>query len=52
MLVRQLEEELRISKMRQPSIEMQSQLEALAAENDHLTRETAILRETLKVRRL
>lgn len=48
MLVRQLEEELRM-RMRGPSIEMQQQVEALYQENDHLTREIAILRDTIKV---
>lgn len=48
MLVRQLEEELRM-RMRQPNIEMQQQMEALYAENEHLTREIAILRDTIKV---
>jgi golgin subfamily B member 1 len=49
MLVRQLEEELRL-RMRAPNIEMQQQIEALYAENEHLTREIAILRDTIKVR--
>lgn len=49
MLVRQLEEELRL-RMRGPSLEMQQQMEVLYAENEHLTREVAILRETIKVR--
>jgi hypothetical protein len=47
MLVRQLEEELRM-RMRGPSIEMQQQMEALYQENEHLTREIAILRDTIK----
>lgn len=47
MLVRQLEEELRM-RMRQPNIEMQQQIEAVYAENDHLQREISILRETIK----
>lgn len=51
MLVRQLEEELRM-RMRQPNIEMQQQIEALYSENEHLTREIAILRDTIKVSRL
>ena len=51
MLVRQLEEELRM-RMRQPSIEVQQQIETMYAENEHLTREIAILRDTIKVRRL
>jgi cell division protein FtsB len=50
MLVRQLEEELRL-RMRAPNIEMQQQIEALYAENEHLTREIAILRDTIKVNR-
>ena len=49
MLVRQLEEELRM-RMRGPSIEMQQQMEVLFQENEHLTREIAILRDTIKVR--
>lgn len=48
MLVRQLEEELRM-RMRQPSLEVQQQIETLYAENEHLTREIAILRDTIKV---
>jgi hypothetical protein len=48
MLVRQLEEELRM-RMRNPSVEMQQQMEMLYTENEHLTREIAILRETIKV---
>lgn len=47
MLVRQLEEELRL-RMRQPAPELQQQLEALFAENEHLQREIAILRDTIK----
>lgn len=49
MLVRQLEEELRM-RMRQPSIEVQQQIETMYAENEHLTREIAILRDTIKVK--
>lgn len=49
MLVRQLEEELRHQKTRGLSVEVQSQLENLSTENDHLNREVAILRETIKV---
>lgn len=48
MLVRQLEEELRL-RMRAPNIEMQQQMEALYAENEHLQREISILRDTIKV---
>ncbi|KAJ0171907.1 hypothetical protein K1T71_012670 [Dendrolimus kikuchii] len=47
MLVRQLEEELRL-RMRQPAPELQQQLEALYGENEHLQREIAILRDTIK----
>ena len=50
MLVRQLEEELRIRSLQNPSHEVRQQLETLYAENDHLSREVAILRETVKVR--
>ena len=49
MLVRQLEEELRIRSMQNPSLEMRQHVEAIYAENEHLTREVAILRETVKV---
>jgi len=49
MLVRQLEEELRIRSMQNPSLEVRQQVEAMYAENDHLTREVAILRDTVKV---
>jgi len=49
MLVRQLEEELRMRK-RGPNMELTQQVELLLNENDHLTREVAILRETIKVR--
>nr|CAI5831357.1 unnamed protein product [Callosobruchus analis] len=47
MLVRQLEEELRM-RVRGPSIEIQQQMEALYQENEHLQREIAILRDTIK----
>ncbi|XP_043474487.1 ELKS/Rab6-interacting/CAST family member 1-like isoform X2 [Leptopilina heterotoma] len=47
MMVRQLEEELRL-RMRGPSIELQQQMEVLYNENEHLTREIAILRDTIK----
>lgn len=50
-MVRQLEEELRM-RMRGPSVEMQQQMEVLYNENEHLTREIAILRDTIKVRSL
>jgi len=48
MMVRQLEEELRM-RMRGPSVEIQQQMEVLYNENEHLTREIAILRDTIKV---
>lgn len=48
MLVRQLEEELRM-RMRGPSIEVQQQMEVIYQENEHLSREIAILRDTIKV---
>lgn len=35
--------------MRGPSVEMQQQMEVLFNENEHLTREIAILRDTIKV---
>lgn len=47
MMVRQLEEELRL-RMRGPSVEMQQQMEVLYNENEHLTREIAILRDTIR----
>ena len=49
MLVRQLEEELRMTKLRGPSAEIQSQIDTMVTENEHLTREANILRETIKV---
>ena len=49
MLVRQLEEELRMRSMQNPSLEVRQQVEAIYAENEHLSREVAILRETVKV---
>lgn len=51
MLVRQLEEELRL-RLRQPAPELQQQLESIYAENEHLQREIAILRDTIKVREM
>ncbi|XP_017304425.2 ELKS/Rab6-interacting/CAST family member 1-like [Diaphorina citri] len=47
MLVRQLEEELRM-RLRGPNLEMQNQIEVLYTENEHLTREIGILRDTIK----
>lgn len=37
-------------RMRAPSLEMQQQIEVLFAENEHLTREISILRDTIKVK--
>ena len=51
MLVRQLEEELRIRTLQNPSHEVRQQVEVMYSENDHLSREVAILRETVKVKR-
>lgn len=48
MMVRQLEEELRL-RSRESAIGSHKQMEALISENEHLTREVAILRETIKV---
>lgn len=48
LLIRQLEEELRL-RIRQPNLELQQQMETLYAENEHLTREINILRDTIKV---
>lgn len=49
LLVRQLEEELRIRAIRGgASMEMQRQMESLISENEHLVREIRILRETIK----
>ena len=54
MLVRQLEEEVvktrQVAKETNP--EIKAHIEALQIENDHLTREIAILKETIRVRRL
>lgn len=48
MMVRQLEEELRL-RSRESTLGTHKQVEALLSENEHLTREVAILRETIKV---
>lgn len=48
MMVRQLEEELRL-RSRESALGNHKQMEALMTENEHLTREVAILRETIKV---
>jgi hypothetical protein len=48
--VRQLEEEIRLRSMRnQSGVEFQQELERLYADNEHLTREITLLRETVKV---
>ncbi|KAK0077377.1 hypothetical protein PV325_004022, partial [Microctonus aethiopoides] len=47
MMVRQLEEELRL-RMRVPNVEVQHEMQVLYNENEHLTREIAILRDTIK----
>ena len=51
MLVRQLEDEVVKAKTQasQTNPEVKAHMEALQVENDHLTREIAILRETAKV---
>ncbi|GIY27804.1 hypothetical protein CEXT_151331 [Caerostris extrusa] len=48
-LIRQLEEELRLSHMRNPDAEVQQHLEALYNEKEHMTKEIFLLRETIKV---
>lgn len=52
MLVRQLEEEVVKSRQhaKDTNPEVKAHIEALQIENDHLTREVAILKETIKVR--
>jgi hypothetical protein len=54
MLVRQLEEELVKSRQhaKETNPEIKAHIEALQIENDHLTREVAILKETIKVNHL
>lgn len=51
MLVRQLEEEVVKSRQhaKETNPEIKAHIEALQVENDHLTREIAILKETIKV---
>lgn len=49
MIVRQLEDELRGRGGRVAPIDMQNQIEALVVENEQLTREVAILRQTIQV---
>ena len=53
MLVRQLEEEVVKTRQhaKETNPEIKAHIEALQIENDHLTREVAILKETIKVRR-
>ena len=53
MLVRQLEEEVVKTRQhaKETNPEIKAHIEALKIENDHLTREVAILKETIKVRR-
>lgn len=47
-LIQQLEEELRMSHLRNPEADIQH-LEALYAEKEHMTKEIYLLRETIKV---
>lgn len=47
-LMQQLEEELRLSHLRNPEADIQH-LEALYAEKEHMTKEIYLLRETIKV---
>ncbi len=51
MLVRQLEEEVVKSRQhaKETNPEIKAHIEALQVENDHLTREVAILKETIRV---
>ena len=51
MLVRQLEEELVKARQhaKETNPEIKAHIESLQIENDHLTREVAILKETIKV---
>ena len=54
MLVRQLEEEVVKSRQhaKETNPEIKAHIEALQIENDHLNREVAILKETIKVENL
>lgn len=54
MLVRQLEEELVKCRQhaKETNPEIKAHIEALQMENDHLSREVTILKETIKVREL
>ena len=51
MLVRQLEEEVVKTRQhaKETNPEIKAHIEGLQLENDHLTREVAILKETIKV---
>ena len=51
MLVRQLEEEVVKTRQhaKETNPEIKAHIESLQLENDHLTREVAILKETIKV---
>ncbi len=48
-LIRQLEEELRLTHMRNPDQEVQQHMEALYNEKEHMSKEIYLLRETIKV---
>lgn len=48
-LIRQLEEELRITNMRNPDQDVQHHLDALYSEKEHMSKEIYLLRETIKV---
>lgn len=54
MLVRQLEEEVVKTRQhaKETNPEIKAHIESLQLENDHLTREVAILKETIKVNQL
>ena len=49
MLIRQLEDELRISHMRNPDVDVQQQIDALCTEKEHMGKEIYLLRETIRV---
>lgn len=48
-LIRQLEEELRITNMRNPDQDVQQHLDSLYSEKEHMSKEIYLLRETNKV---
>jgi hypothetical protein len=48
-LIRQLEEELRITHMRNPEADVQQHIDALYSEKEHMSKEIYLLRETIKV---